>query len=396
MSRSAQKPLAAILAATLCNLPFGTLYAFSVFLGPWEQALGASRSELAIIFALATITLTLGMNLSPRLFAVMRGSVIVGLSVLIGAIGVGLAAMATSLVELAIGYGILFGVGGGISFIALQQGVNVTLRSHRGLVNGYITSLYPTGAMIAAPLFGLGLAQWGLQGTLFGLAGTIIVAGGLAVAIMLVGGVHMQVPKAGGGEAGEPPPKRLFLQMLAVFFLAAAAGLMVMSQSFGIIVAYGGERGLALFATTAITGAIAASRLGGGWLLDRFSIPGVIMFSHGWSLAGVAALTLFPDPWVSVFALAMIGMGYGFVSGSTAGAISYYWPSSEFGRVASRLYIAWCIAALSLPVLAGYLYDLTGGYGTAMLVAGLGNIAGIAVGRGLPRQRRVQPQPASG
>ncbi|MFO1189881.1 MAG: hypothetical protein U1E97_09950 [Alphaproteobacteria bacterium] len=198
----------------------------------------------------------------------------------------------------------------------------------------------------------------------------------------------MQAPASTADGAGEPPPAQLFWRMAMVFFLAAAAGLMVMSQSFGIIVAYGGETALALFATTAITGAIAAARLGGGWLLDRFSIPGVIMFSHGWSLAA-AAPSAFSIP-VSASALAMIGMGYGFVSGSTAGAIAYYWPVSVFGRVASRLYVAWCAAALSLPVLAGHLFDLTGGYGTAMLVAGCGNLAGILVGRRLPRQERAE------
>jgi len=386
---SAPRPWSALTAATLCNLPFGTLYAFSVFLGSFEQALGASRSELAAVFALATCTLTAGMNLSPRLFGLMPASVIIGLSALAGTIGVVIAALATSLIELAIGYGILFGVGGGVAFIAMQQGVNMAVRTHLGLVNGYITSLYPTGAMIAAPLFGWGLARWGVQATLLALAVTIAVTGIFVVLIMLYGGVRMQAPAGAADSDGKTPPAQLFWRMAAVFFLAAAAGLMVMSQSFGIIVAYGGETALALFATTAITGAIAAARLGGGWLLDRFSIPGVIMFSHGWSLAGVAALSLFPVPWVSVIALAMIGMGYGFVSGSTAGAIAYYWPASVFGRVASRLYVAWCAAALSLPILAGHLYDLTGGYGTAILVAGCGNLAGILVGSRLPRQGRA-------
>jgi len=389
MRISAEGPGIAILATTLCNLPFGTLYAFSVFLDPWERSLGASRSELAIVFGLATVTLTAGMNLAPRLFGVMAPAAIVGLSVLTGAIGVALAAFATDLIILGVGYGVLFGVGGGVSFIALQQGVNLLLRSHRGLVNGYITSLYPMGAMIAAPLFGWGLAAWGLEGTLIGLAGAIVLAGGLATMLVRIAAIPMLAPEGTPAGEGAPPPRFLFWQMMAVFFLAAAAGLMVMSQSFGIIAAYGGETALALFATSAITGAIAASRVGGGWLLDRFSIPAVIVFSHGWSLVGAVALTVFPSPWVSVFALAMIGMGYGFVSGGTSGAIAYYWPSREFGKVASRLYVAWCVAALSLPVLAGYLFDLAGGYGTAIVLAGVGNLAGILVALGLPRQKRA-------
>ena len=186
--------------------------------------------------------------------------------------------------------------------------------------------------------------------------------------------------------SGARPPRRVFWQMATVFFLAAAAGLTVLSQAVGIISAYGGETALALFATTAITGAIAAARLGGGWLLDRFSVPQVMAFAHLWSLAGAIGLSVLPSPWMAAVGLGMIGMGYGFISGSTAGGVAYYWPSGDYGRVASRLYVAWCVAAISLPVLAGYLYDLTGGYATAILIAGAGNVLGAVVALSLPRQ----------
>jgi len=33
----------------------------------------------------------------------------------------------------------------------VQQGVNMLVHRHRGLVNGYIVALYPIGAMIATP-----------------------------------------------------------------------------------------------------------------------------------------------------------------------------------------------------------------------------------------------------
>ncbi len=54
--------------------------------------------------------------------------------------------------------------------------------------------------------------------------------------------------------------------------------------------------------------------------------------------------------------------------------------------VASRVYIAWGLAAISLPVLAGHLYDVTGGYGTAILIAGAGNLAGLLTSLLLPRR----------
>ena len=82
----------------------------------------------------------------------------------------------------------------------------------------------------------------------------------------------------------------------------------------------------------------------------------------------------------------MIGMGYGFISGAVAAGIAAYWPRPDFGRIASRLYIAWGIAAISLPVLAGHLFDLPGGYRTAVIVAGVGNLLAVGVALSLPRR----------
>jgi MFS family permease len=182
--------------------------------------------------------------------------------------------------------------------------------------------------------------------------------------------------------------RAVFWRMWAVFFLAAAAGLTVLSQAAGMVLAYGGSMAAALFATTFITGAIAAARLAGGLLVDRFAVPRVMAAAHGLALAGTIVLTAWPFPATATVTLAMIGMGYGLISGSTAGAIALYWESRDYGRIASRIYVAWCVAAVSLPVLAGHLFDLTGGYRAAVVIAGVGNLLGLALALGLPRQRR--------
>jgi MFS family permease len=208
-------------------------------------------------------------------------------------------------------------------------------------------------------------------------------ASALSAALLRIAGIRMH-------DALAPAPKPedaqwpLFLRLATVFFLAASAGLMVMSQAAGIVKAYGGASALALGATTFIAGAVAAARIGGGWLVDHFSVPRVALGAHLWSLAGAIALTFWPAPLVTLPALAMIGMGYGLVSGLTAAAIARYWPKNAYGRVASLLYVAWCAAALSLPVLAGWLFDRTGGYGSAVLIAAGINLLGAFVASGLP------------
>lgn len=384
-----QRFWAALTASTVINLPFGSLYAFSVFLKPLEELLGVTRAELSFVFGLATIFFTLGMNVAPYLFRVASAPVLVAGCSAAGAIGVALAATAEGVAQLAVGYSVLFGLGGGAAYIIVQQGVNVMVKSHRGLINGYVVSLYPAGAMIAAPVFGLGIAMFGVRGTLGGLAITIAVTGVITLLLVIHSGMVLKTPAADAAAADNERYGLAFWQIAAVFLLAAAAGLTVLSQAAGMIAAYGGTTALALFATTWITGCITAARIGGGWLADKFAVPHIMAGAHVVALCGAIGLTLWPGPLVAVATLSMVGMGYGFISGSSAAAVAFYWNVNAFGRIASRLYIAWGLAAISLPVVAGWLFDLTGGYRAAVILAGCGNLLGIAIALTLPRQRRV-------
>ena len=375
---------AALVAATALNLPFGTLYAFSIFLKPIEALIGVGRAQMSFVFALATITLTVGMVLAPSVYRRFPPPLIALACGVCSAAGLFVAATAQSFAELVAGYGVLFGIGAGVGFILVQQGVNQSVSARSGLANGYVVSLYPLGAMLGAPLFGWAIEAYGIRATLVGLGVAVLAGCALTALLLRAAGIRMHQETAERATQKERQ-WRLFLLLATIFFLAAAAGLMVMSQAAGIVQAYGGATVLAVGATTFITGAVGAARIVGGWLTDRFAIPRVAMGSQLFAFGGALVLSLFPGPLVAVAALAMIGMGYGVISGLTAAAIARYWGRNAFGRVAGRLYIAWCIAAVSLPVLAGWLYDRTAGYGAAVLIAGALNLLAAGVALRLPK-----------
>src|SRR4029453_12576045 len=77
-----------------------------------------------------------------------------------------------------------------------------------------------------------------------------------------------------------------FLKLSATFFLAASAGLMVLSQAREIVATYGGAAALAVAATAGLTGAIALARISGGWLVDRFAVPTVMSLARAVALCG--------------------------------------------------------------------------------------------------------------
>ena len=370
----------------MLNAPLGSLYAFSVFLQPLEALLGLSRAHLALVFALASAGFGAGMNLAPVLYGMASTPRLVLACAATSTLGITLSATAGGLIQLAVGYGLLFGLGGGAGYILVQQTVNLAVTRRHGLVNGYLVGLYPAGAMIAAPLFGWAVRELGVRATLGGLAGVLAVSGAISAWLLARCGVTLAAGTA--AVAPEPGERRraVFWRLWLVFFLAASAGLMVLSQAAGIIAAYGGATVLAVFGTTFITATIAAARLGGGWMVDWLAIPTVAAVAHGVALGGSVALTLWPGPVVSTAALALVGVGYGLISGVTAAAVAVYWRRALYGRVAGRLYVAWGTAAIVLPIAAGRLFDLTQGYGAAVLIAAGCNVLGILVALGLPRQ----------
>jgi MFS transporter, OFA family, oxalate/formate antiporter len=375
-----------IAAATALNLPMGALYAFSVFLKPLEALLGLSRADLAFVFALAAAGFGVGMNLAPYVYRLASPPTLVVACAASSALGIALAASAGGLAQLAVGYGILFGAGGGASYILVQQVVNLAVTRRHGLVNGYIVSLLPAGAMLAAPLFGWCISALGVRAALWALAAVIGATGALSGWLIARSGVTLAAASGADVPAAAERRRLVFWQLWLVFFLAASAGLMVLSQAAGIIAAYGGAATLAVYGTTFIAGAIAAARLGGGWMVDWLTIPTVAAGAHAVALVGNVVLTLWPGPGVSVVALALVGVGYGLISGVTAAAVAVYWRRALYGRIASRLYIAWCAAAIILPIAAGRLFDLTQSYRTAVLISAGSNALGLLIALGLPRQ----------
>jgi OFA family oxalate/formate antiporter-like MFS transporter len=382
-----QRPWAGVAAMTILTLPLGSIYAFSVFLRPIETELGLPRSAMSLVFGLATIGFTLGMNLAPSLYRLASPAILIMAAATLAAAGIQLTSLARGPSMLLLGYSACFGVAGGTAFIVLQQAANILVRTRLGLLNGYALALWPLGAMIAAPLFGINNEAHGYHSTLSGLAVTLLVCGAAAAGLAVHAGATL-LPAAGRG--GDVPDQErrtgLLLRVSSVFFLAAATGLTVLSQAAGIIAAYGGATATALSATTAITAVIGCDRIFGGWLVDRVPVPFVSAGAHLVGFIGTMLLTFWPSAETAVISLGMVGAGYGLISGSTAGSIAVYWPKPMYGRIAARVYIAWCVAAVTLPILAGHLFDLTGGYRATFLIAGGGNLLGCAIALGLPRR----------
>jgi len=104
---------------------------------------GDVECDLALVFALASAGFGAGMNLVPHVFGLASTPILVLVCAAASSLGIAIAATAGGLAQLAIGYGVFFGAGGGAAYILAQQTVNLAVTRRHGLVNGYIVSLYP-------------------------------------------------------------------------------------------------------------------------------------------------------------------------------------------------------------------------------------------------------------
>ena len=116
-----------LVAVVVANLPLGTVYAYSVFLRPLEAELGLTRAALSFVFGTAVLGFTVGMNVGPLLYRLAPAPVLVAGCMATTAAGMALAATAGGLAQLTLGYGVLFGTGGGVAYVLLLQGMNLMM-----------------------------------------------------------------------------------------------------------------------------------------------------------------------------------------------------------------------------------------------------------------------------
>jgi len=382
-----------LVAALLINLPTGSLYAFSVFIRAYEQALQVNRAELSAMFSLAAIGYCTGMLLGPVCYRWARPPVLLmGFGVVI-ALGWGLAALAPNLIVLGFAYGVLFGLFGGLSYSVLAQVVNLSLPpARRGFGNGFLVASFSAGAMLLAPVCAWGLERHGLVATLCGMALATLFGAASASLLVRYSRVSLSAAAPLVGGAPNPQPAWVFALLWAGFACAASAGLMSLSQSAAIVASYGGQLTQSVLGTATVAAAATLGRLVGGFLMDHLPAKRVILGAHALGALSLTSLLLFPSPGVAVAAMSSACLGYGLLSGSYAAAMVRYYGPAMFGRMTGRLYTAWGVAGVVGPWVAGLVFDRTGGYALAVGLAAAGMAGGFLLSLALPRV----PAPAKG
>jgi MFS family permease len=360
---------------------FGCAYSFSDFLLPLQHDFAASRGSISLVFSIAgffyfglgVISGPLADRFGSKLFAVL-GMILTG-------IGLGVASIAQSLLQVYAAYGLGVGLGIGCSYVPAVGAVQRWFLRRRGFASGLAVSGIGVGTLVMPPVALVLIDRLGWRETYL-LLGIFAIVVGAGLAFLIEDDPHGR----GLGTDGDPPRlgpaitaagvpvsealrSRRFIGLYAACFICAF-GLFV---PFVHLVPYALDHGIDQRAAALLVGAIGVGSTAGRFLLgglaDRLGRPlsFLLMFvGMGLSFAmWLVSTSLWP---LAAFAL-VYGVFYGgFVALAPAVVIDYFG-----GRHASSLigilYTSVAFGTLVGPTAAGFAFDVNHSYTLPILLS---------------------------
>jgi len=378
-----------IAACAALSSVLGTIHAFSVFMPQWEQLPGADRASVSLIYSLALVSLTCAVLLGHRIYQRIPAFAMVGLVGVLAALGLALSASSSSLTSLYVTYGLLFGGANGLGYGFVLQLSGQAATSHRGLAMGLVTAFYGAGATVAPLTFVYLIDRGGNALALSAMSTTILI-----VALICATLLYMTNARYNGEPSGKrvlsPQLKNTRAMLWIGYGCGVTAGLMVIGHTYSIAFWLSADRNLAAWAATIVAFGNMSGGFSAGYFADRFSSQSLLRWLPLFTALGLFLLVFSSGTAGNkvLIALALISVGYCY------GAIIAVFPvvvSDTFGTVAApriygQIFTAWGLAGLLGPWSSGRLFDLTGSYLLAIVMAVIfSGISVIALRRCLPK-----------
>jgi len=369
-----------VILGMIINLCLGTIYSWSVFVGPlttyFSRDLGqiVTANEILLPFSVFLGFFALAMPFTGKYIEKYgpRNIVIVG-GILTG-LGWLLSSFAGSVQWLYIFYGVIAGIGVGITY-----GVPVAVAARwfpdrQGLAVGLTLLGFGFSAVITASIAGYLIAVSGVMNT-FRIFGVIFII------LIIILALPLKFPRTGWTPEGwkpVPPAQgqavkcelnrkemiqtRSFYALWACYFIGCLAGLMAIGISKPVGVEVGVEAALA----TTLVGVFAIfngfGRPGFGLLTDKLTPRNTAVISF--ILIALASLLIIMIPSVSVYILAFAILwgclgGWLAIAPTTCGN---YFGTCDYPRNYGVLFLAYGAGGIVGPQLAGFIKTSTGSY----------------------------------
>ena len=363
-----QSGLLTLLSGMILMLVLGSVHAFSVFLEPLETGFNAPRSDVSLTYSLALVCLTISVLFGDRVFKHLKPASLIILVCTLAAVGCLISALASTLQTVWLGYSLMFGAANGLGYaLALQSSAQANPH-WKGIAMGVITASYALGAVLSPLFFKLLLDHHGFSGAMTGLAVILFLIAPVTCALMIKGKTQLRVDQPLQEEKASINPSTIFILWLG-YGSAVLAGLMVIGHATGIARAGGMGDGIILAAPIIVSALNMMGSLLGGWLTDRLSTKTALMLFATLTTLSLLILIFGTGHLAILTGLAIIGFSYGATIAAYPVAISSLFGPVAGVRIYGRVFTAWGFAGLAGPWLAGYLYERSGDYHLALMIA---------------------------
>jgi MFS family permease len=370
-----------VAGAFLCMMTgYAVAYSFAAFFGVLNAEFGARRGETSLVFSISAFLYFL-LGLPAGLIADRTGPrpVVIGGLMLI-ALGLVVAAQATTLWQVYLGYGLGVGAGVGFSYVPSVAAVQRWFVRQRGTASGIAVAGIGVGTLVGAPLAHELIGALGWRGTYLALAALTAIGA-------LVSGALVRPPPERYGLApdGDPPTPKGTAAIASGLTLGQAVrthpfwtiyvGALLMS--FGLFVPF---VHLAPYASDVGLGegfgVLLIVLLGVGSTVGRFLFASVTNWlgrriSFAMMYVGAGLMLVMWSQSTSAPALVFFALVFGaFYGGFVAIAPSLaadYFGGRALGSVIGALYSGVAFGALLGSPAAGYAYDFFGSYAGAIL-----------------------------
>ena len=367
---------------------YGAIYSYAAFAEEIGATFGAQRASVVVVFALSgsscffvsALTGPLADRVGARVLAVV-GMMMVGLGLMV-------AAAASSLVEVYVGYGLLIGLGVGFAYVPAIATVQRWFDVHRGLASGVAVSGIGVGTALvpsAAEAFS-NIGDWRT---------TFVVCGALA-ALLGTGGAMLLAPapqeRATTPVSRPTPPASVISRDFGLVYVGTMLVSLPAVLPHAMLVGTARDLGLDRHDALALLGLIGIGTIAGRFLLaalaDALGRRAVFLACCG-GMAGSMLIwaTADNEPALQAFALGFGALQGGFVAllpafvadsfgaRSLGGVLGVLYTGRGIALLAAPPLLAFGIAALAdhfLPVLVSALLGAAG----TLLVARVGRNSG--------------------
>jgi len=362
------------------QVALGAVYAWSVFRIPLAKQFGWSISEVTLTFTISIFVLGIaaffgGLWLNragPRVVA-LTGGVLYGLGVFLASFS------AHKLWWLYLSYGLISGLGLGLSYIVPVAVLVKWFPDRRGLITGIAVGGFGAGALITAPV-----ATELIQTV--GVLSTFAYLGIAFLIVTVLAALFMQNPPDGWKPEGWTPTRTTrssvhdytlaealrtwqWYALWLLLFLNTLAGISIISQEAPIFEELVGVSAVVAASMVGIASiGNAVGRVFWAWVSDlitrraTFLVMFLLQVLLFWFLPNVRIVSL-----MTILTFIVL-MCYGGGFGTMPAFATDYFGAKNVGPIYGLMLTAWGSASLIGPLLIAYMRQMTGSYHGALHV----------------------------